>query len=151
VSRFLFCYTVLTLKWKRGAVKNTCYADPREGKWDRWPIPHADFRGTPTSFAVFKMMLSSKHVNQNMLKISYIFWKSLQKFAKFWRFRLHIPVGFRRLGTLPPDPPPPCDFTHTYCTATKRLKWVLNYEGLFVKIKKQCFLRQFWCKICIFS
>jgi len=26
-----------------------------------------------------------------------------------------------------------------------------NYEELFVKKKKQCILRHFWCKICIFS
>jgi len=32
-------------------------------------MTHADFRGTPTYFAVFKMMISSKNVNQNMLKI----------------------------------------------------------------------------------
>jgi len=30
---------------------------------------HADYRATPTYFAVLKTMISSKNVNQNMLKI----------------------------------------------------------------------------------
>jgi len=40
-------------------------------------MAHADFiRGTPTYFAVFKMMISSKNVNQNMLKNSLFFEKT---------------------------------------------------------------------------
>jgi len=31
------------------------------------------FKGTPTYFAVFKMIISSKNVNQNMLKNSLFF------------------------------------------------------------------------------
>jgi len=80
------------------------------------------------------MMISSKNVNQNMLKISYFF-----EIPKLWRFRLKIPVGLRRLGALPPDSPPPCDLIYTYCTATKRFKFValLNKgfkEKILVKI-----------------
>jgi len=33
-------------------------------------MAHADFRGTPTYFAVFKMIISSKNVNQNMLVLN---------------------------------------------------------------------------------
>jgi len=40
-------------------------------------VVHAAFRGTPTYFAVFKMMISSKNVNENMLKIPYFFEKNL--------------------------------------------------------------------------
>jgi len=36
-------------------------------------MTHADFRGTPIYFAVFKMMISRKNGNQNMLKIPYFF------------------------------------------------------------------------------
>jgi len=39
-------------------------------------MAHADFRGAPTYFAVFKMMISSKNVNQNMLKNSLFFEKN---------------------------------------------------------------------------
>jgi len=39
-------------------------------------MAHADFRGTPTHFTVFKMMNSSKNVNQNTLKIPYLFEKT---------------------------------------------------------------------------
>jgi len=53
-------------------------------------MAYADFRGKPTYFAVFKMMISSKNVNQNMLKIPYF----LKLFFKFWQ-ALKIP---------PPDP-----------------------------------------------
>jgi len=38
-------------------------------------MTHVDFRGTPTYFAVFKMMILSKNVNQNMLKNPYFFEK----------------------------------------------------------------------------
>jgi len=41
-------------------------------------MAHADFRGIPTYFEVFKMMISSKNVNKNnMLKIPYFFEKNL--------------------------------------------------------------------------
>jgi len=40
-------------------------------------MAHADFRGTPKYFAVFKMMNLSKNANQNMLKIPYFFKKHL--------------------------------------------------------------------------
>jgi len=40
-------------------------------------MARADVRGTPTYFAVFKMMISSKNVNQNMLKIPYFYKKNL--------------------------------------------------------------------------
>jgi len=54
--------------------KNTCFVVPRGGKWDGRLMAHVDFRGAPTYFAVFMMMMiSSKTVNQNMLKISYFF------------------------------------------------------------------------------
>jgi len=43
------------------------------GKWDGRPMAHGDIRGTPTYFSVFKMMISSKNVNQNMLKIPFFF------------------------------------------------------------------------------
>jgi len=61
-------------------VKNTCFAVPGGSwsKWDEQPMAHADFRGKPTYFTVFKMMISSKNVNQNILKIPYF----LKKFAK---------------------------------------------------------------------
>jgi len=94
-------------------------------------MAHADFRGTPTYFSVFKMMISSKNVNQNMLKIPYCF----EKIPKLWRFRLQVPVGLRRLGALPPDPPPPCDLTHTCCTVTNRFKFV----DLLKKVLKRKF------------
>jgi len=70
-----FFVAILTLKWKRGAVKNTCFAVPGESKWDGRPMAHADLRGILTYFAVFKMMISSKNMNQNMLKIPYFFEK----------------------------------------------------------------------------
>jgi len=52
-------------------------------------MAHADLRGTPTYFAVFKIMISSKNVNQNMLKIPFE-----KKFVKI-RQALKVP---------PPDP-----------------------------------------------
>jgi len=42
------------------------------------PMAHVSFRGTPTYFAVVKMMISSKNVNQNMLIIPY----SSEKYGK---------------------------------------------------------------------
>jgi len=50
-----------------------CFTVPGGGKWDGRSMAHADFRGIPTYFAVFKMMHSSKNVNQNTLKIPYFF------------------------------------------------------------------------------
>jgi len=41
-------------------------------------MAYVDFRGTPTYFVVFKMMISSKIENQNMLKIPYSFEKICQ-------------------------------------------------------------------------
>jgi len=41
---------------KKGAVKNYVLCCGRS-KWDGWPMANADFRGTPTYFAVFKMMI----------------------------------------------------------------------------------------------
>jgi len=66
-------FAILTLKRKRGAVNNTCFAVSGGGKWDGWPMAHADFRGTSTYFAVIKMINSSKNVNQNMLIIPFFF------------------------------------------------------------------------------
>jgi len=54
-SQDFFFFAILTLKWKRGAVKNTCFAVPGGSKRNGRPMAHADFRGTPTYFAVFKM------------------------------------------------------------------------------------------------
>jgi len=53
------------MKKKRGALKNMYFAVPGEGKWVGRPMAHADFRGTPIYFTVFKMMISSKNMNQN--------------------------------------------------------------------------------------
>jgi len=52
---FFVFFAILTLKWKRGAVKNTCFAFTGRSKWDGRSMAHADFRGTPTYFTVFKM------------------------------------------------------------------------------------------------
>jgi len=74
---FIF-FAILTLKWKRGAVKKYVLCCPwRKQVWNGQSMAHADFRGTPTYFAVIKMIISGKYVNQNMLKISLIFWKNL--------------------------------------------------------------------------
>jgi len=35
--------------------------------------------------------------------ICFIFWKKLEKSPQRWGFHLQIPIGLRRLGTLPPD------------------------------------------------
>jgi len=49
------------------------------------------------------MMISSKNVNQSMIKIPYFFEK-IVKIRQAWRLRLQIPVDLRRLGALLPDP-----------------------------------------------
>jgi len=90
--------------WPQGQFLKS-YGSKRDGR----PMAHADFRGTPTYFAVYKIILS-KNVNQNMLKITYFSEKICQA--------LDVP---------PPDPswPPttegsaprpllPCNLTHTY-------------------------------------
>jgi len=69
-------------------------------RWSKYNIRYPNIR----YFAVFKIMISSKSVNQNMLKNSLFFWKILAKFAKLWRFRLQIPIDLQRLRALPPDP-----------------------------------------------
>jgi len=48
----------------------------------------ADFRGTPTYFAIFKRIISSKNVNQNMLKIPFFFF---EKFVKIYQ-TLEVPL-----------------------------------------------------------
>jgi len=49
-------------------------------------MAYADFRDAPTYFAVFKMMISSKNVNQNMLKIPYF----LKKVVKIRQAHLNL-------------------------------------------------------------
>jgi len=92
-------------------------------------MAHADFKGTPTYFAVFNMMISSINVNQNMLKISYFF-----KYVKI-RQTLEIPLPdpswLSAAGRYAPRSSPPCDLIHTYCTATKRYKFVALFNEGF--------------------
>jgi len=85
-------------------------------------MAHADFRGTPTYFAAFKMMNSSKNLNQNMLKIPYFFeeiCKNSQLASSGWGSALR--------------PPPPCDLTQTYCTVTN----VLSLSSFLMKILRR--------------
>jgi len=50
-------------------------------------MAHADFSGTSTTyFAVFKMMILSQNVNQNMLKNSLFFWKKCVKIRQALEF-----------------------------------------------------------------
>jgi len=48
---------------KKRCSKNTCFAVPGGSKWDGRPMAHADFKGTPTYFAVSKLMISDKNMN----------------------------------------------------------------------------------------
>jgi len=104
-------------------------------------MAHAGFRGTPTYFAVFKIMISSKNVNQNMLKNSLIFFeKNLKNPPSSGGFasRSQLASG----GWVFCTHPPPCDLTHTYFTATKRSKFVALFnEGFKGKILVKTF---FW-------
>jgi len=45
---------------KKAQLKITFFAVPGGSKWNERPMAHADFRGTPTYFAVFKMMISKQ-------------------------------------------------------------------------------------------
>jgi len=49
-------------------------------------MAYADFKGKPTYFAVFMMMISIKNANQNMLKIPFF----LKKFVKI-RQAMEVP------------------------------------------------------------
>jgi len=92
----------------------------------------ADFRGKPTYVAVFEMMISSKNVNQNMLKIPYF----LKNFVKIHE-ALEVPPPDPRWpladGGSAPRTPPPCDLTQTYCTVTKRFKFIALFNEGFKK------------------
>jgi len=52
-------------------------------------MAHADFSGIPTYFAVFKMMISRKNINQKCLK----FLIFLKKFVKI-RQALEVPPSY---------------------------------------------------------
>jgi len=73
---FFFCYIQPKMK-KRLSLKIRALLSLEEASGMDDPWTYADFRGTPTYFAVFKMMFSSKNVNQNMLKNSLFFRKNL--------------------------------------------------------------------------
>jgi len=82
-------------------------------------MAHADFRGTLTYLAVFKMMISSKNVNQNMLKIPYFFekiWKNSPNFGGFTP-RSQLASGCWEL--CPQTPSPVQSYPHLmYCYKT---------------------------------
>jgi len=100
-------------------------------------MAHADFRGTTTYFAVFKMMISSKNVNQNILKIPYF----SAKFVKICQ-ALEVPPPDPSwplvTGGSAPRPLTPCNLIHTYCSATKRFKFVVVFNDDF-KARVHCF------------
>jgi len=97
-------------------------------------MAHADFRGTPTYFAVFKMMISSKKVNQNMLKIPYFFETICKNSPSSGGSASRSQLASGGWGSAP-RAPLPCDLTHTYCTATKRSRFVALFnEGFKGKI-----------------
>jgi len=94
-------------------------------------MAHEDFRGTPTYFTVFKMLISSKNVNQNMLKVPYF----LKKICK------NSPSS-GQLEALTPDST--CDLTHT-CPATKRFKFVAIFNEGF---KEKILVKSFFWRTC---
>jgi len=75
-------------------------------------------------------MILSKKVNQNMFKNSFF----LKKFVKI-RQALEVPPPdpswLPADGGSAPRPPPPCDLTYTYSTATKRSKFVTLFNEGF--------------------
>jgi len=89
-------------------------------------MAHADFRGTPTYFAVLKMMISSKNVNQNTLKNSFLF---LKKFVKI-RQVLEVPPPDLRWPPAPPDPLPRAILP----TPTVLLQNVLSLSPFLMKV-----------------
>jgi len=85
-------------------------------------MAHADFRGTPTYFAVFIMRISSKNVNQNMLKIPYF----LKKICK------NSP-GSARLGVQPQTP------RAILPTPTVLLQTVLSLSPFLMKVLRRIY------------
>jgi len=97
-------------------------------------MAQAAFRGTPTYLAVFKMMISSKNVNQNVLKIP-SFLEKIYKNSLSTGGRLQIPVGLRRLGPLFSDPLP-----HAILPiSTLLLQKVLSLSPFLMKVLRRKF------------
>jgi len=139
VSGF-FVFATFTLKWKRGAVKNTYFAVPGGGKWDGRPMAYADFRSKPTYFTVFKMMISSKNVNQNMLKIPYFFEKICKNSLSSGGSASRSQLAFGGWGLPRPHP-------HAILlTPTVLLQNVLSLLSFLVKVfKKKILVKSlFW-------
>jgi len=88
-------------------------------------MTHADFRGTPTYFVVFKMIISSKYVNQNMFKNSLFFEKICTNSPSSGG------SASRSQLASAPRLPSPCDLTHIYCNGTKHSKFVALFNAGF--------------------
>jgi len=137
VSVFLF-FAVLTLTSKRGAVKNTCFASLEEASGMDYPRLMQVLGAHQHTLQYLRWWFQAK---MWCLKFFFFFFK----FVKV-RQALELPTSDPSwpptAGDSGPRPPPPCDLTSTYCTATKRFKFVALFEGFKEKILVKTFF--FW-------